>query len=302
MESKVLELRDSRHWGARKIHAVLKRQGLDVPAVSTVQQILRRNLRIHAPAPDAEVQRFERAAPNELWQMDFKGHFPVGDGTRCHPLTILDDHSRFNLALRACDDQQWSTVQREMTRVFEEHGLPREMLMDNGSPWRDPGARSITRLGVWLMRLDIALTHGRPHHPQTQGKEERFHRTLKDELLDHESFAEMRDCQPAFDRYRQIYNFERPHESLGMAVPGDRYRDSPRRFPRKLPTPDYPPGTAIRRVQSGGTLTFRGQDYHISKAFRGERVGIRPTELVGELGIFFGRHRIGTIDLKYLDT
>jgi transposase InsO family protein len=301
MEAKVLDLRDTRHWGARKIHAVLQRQGLAVPAVSTVQQILLRNVRIDPSAPPAEVQRFERAQPNELWQMDFKGHFPMEDGTRCHPLTMLDDHSRFSLALRACPDEQWSTVQREMIRVFATHGLPQEMLMDNGSPWRDPHDRSITRLAVWLMRLDVAITHGRPHHPQTQGKDERFHRSLKEELLRHERFAELADCQQGFDRYRQIYNWERPHEALGMALPGERYHDSPRQLPQRLPKPDYPPGTPVRKVQAGGLLSFGGKEYRVSKAFRGERVGIIPTDQVGQLGIFFGRHRIGTIDLKYLD-
>ena len=301
-EARILKIRNDRRWGARKIRTVLLGQGVDAPAVSTIQQILQRNDQVDGPvARHAKVGRFEREFPNELWQMDFKGHFPMRMGGRCHPLTVLDDHSRFNLALRACGNEQLETVVRELSKVFQEYGLPDAMLMDNGPPWGDPQTRHTTRFEIWLLRLDIRPLHGRPRHPQTQGKEERFHRTLNEELLRHERFESLGPSQGIFDDYRQIYNWERPHQALGMDVPGQRYRSSDRQFPERLPDIEYPAGTVVRKVQALGRVHFRGREYRVPKAFRGERVAITPTENDGELGIFFGRHRIGTADLAYLN-
>jgi transposase InsO family protein len=160
------------------------------------------------------VQRFERASPNELWQMDFKGHFAMVGGGRCHPLTVLDDHSRYSIGLRACENQQATTVMRELVTMFQQYGLPVQMLMDNGSPWGDSGGQPWTIVTSWLIRLGIRVTHIRPHHPQTQGKDERFHRTLKAEVLRDRSHLDLPACQSDFDPWRDIYNRERPHEAL----------------------------------------------------------------------------------------
>ena len=122
--------------------------------------------------------RFERPDPNDLWQMDFKGHFPAGQG-RCHPLTVLDDHSRYALGLEACAGETLATVREQVTRLFRRYGLPKAILTDNGSPWGTCGGTGPSGFEVWLMRLGVRLLHGRPYHPQTQGKDERFHRTLE---------------------------------------------------------------------------------------------------------------------------
>jgi putative transposase len=302
IEAAVLQIRKDRRWGARKIRAVLRRQGIAAPAVSTIQQVLERNGCVESPIRHTPVGRFERSRPNELWQMDFKGNFPLDNGERCHPLTILDDHSRFNLALRACPNEQLGTVRQELTRVFETYGLPDAMLTDNGSPWGD-SQRRVTRFGIWLMRLGITLLHGRPWHPQTQGKEERFHRTLEDELLRHEQHPAVEAWQPRFDDYREIYNWERPHEALAMEVPGSRYQESKISLPSRTPEFVYPLGTVTRKVQRLGCIYFRGQIHRcVQTVFCGQRVALLPTELPAELGVFFGKHRIGTIDLKYLGT
>jgi hypothetical protein len=172
--------------------------------------------------------------------------------------------------------------------------------MDNGSPWGDPQTRYYTRFEIWLLRLDIQPLHGRPRHPQTQGKDERFHRTLDEELLRHECFEALGPSQVTFDGYRQIYNWERPHQAIGMEVPGQRYRPSNRRLPAKIPEIEYPAGVVVRKVQDLGCIHFQGREYWVPKAFKGERVALIPTERHGELGVFFGSHRIGTVDLKYL--
>ena len=188
VEAEVLKLRHTHPaWGARKLHARLLALQLPVvPKPSTIAAILRRHGRID---PEEAVkhqpwQRFEHAAPNQLWQMDFKGHFPLASGAdRCHPLTVLDDHARFALVLDACDNERSETVQHSLTLAFRRYGLLDRMLMDNGGPWGHDWDHPYTELTAWLLRLGISVSHGRAYHPQTQGKEERFHRTLKAEVL-----------------------------------------------------------------------------------------------------------------------
>ena len=153
--------------------------------------------------------------------MDFKGHFAVG-AARCHPLTVLDDHSRFNLCLQACVDEQGHTVQTHLTTSFRRYGLPQRVAVDNGSPWGDTLDSPYTPLVAWLIRLGIRVSHSRPYHPQTLGKDERFHRSLKAEVL-RESFPDLDTVQTRFDRWRTVYNFERPHEALSMQTPATRY-------------------------------------------------------------------------------
>ena len=230
--------------------------------------------------------------------MDFKGHFAT-DAGRCHPLTVLDDHSRFSLGLFACPDERDETARPHLTTLFRRYGLPERILCDNGPPWGTSGSSArYTGLGVWLLRLGIGLGHGRPHHPQTQGKEERFHRTLKAEVLQGRTFADLAVCQGRFDPWREVYNHRRPHEALGLAVPASRYRPSPRAFPEAPPAWEYGPGDEVRKVSADGTISFRGRPHELGKAFRGERVAVRPTEEGGLFGIYFGVHRVAQADLR----
>ena len=179
VEAKVLAVRDANPaWGARKIQTRLEAlSGSEVPAGSTIHAILRRHGRVNLSESSKHQpwQRFEREAPNQLWQMDFKGHFALGNGQRCHPLGMVDDHSRFALCLQACRNEQGETVQQQLTVTFRRYGLPEAMLMDNGSPWGSDPDHPYTPLTVWLLRLGVGVGHGRPWHPQTQGKQERFH-------------------------------------------------------------------------------------------------------------------------------
>jgi transposase InsO family protein len=288
-------------WGGRKIARRLRDLRMPgVPAASTVTEILRRNDRLDPAESDRHrpFHRFERSAPNELWQMDFKGHFGLDQG-RCHPLTVLDDHCRYSLGVRACGDEQDRTVRSELTGLFRRYGLPEMMLADNGSPWGSGNsAARYTALGVWLMQLGIELRHGRPRHPQTQGKEERFHRTLHCEVLQHNRFADLAACQVAFDRWRRIYNEERPHEALGLAVPASRYQPSPRSFPERLAAPEYAESDAIRRVSTDGYVRFRGGHHKMSQAFAGHHVAIRPMQRDGLWTVYFSRFAVGQIDLR----
>ena len=295
----VLGLR-SQHpaWGPRKLRRRLADLGrTDLPAPSTVAAILRREGCIghDAAAGHRPCQRFERATPNELWQMDFKGHFALGRGGRCHPLTVLDDHSRFLVGLQACTDERGDTVRARLITLFRRYGLPEAILCDNGSPWGS-GTGEHTALSVWLLRLGVRVLHGRPRHPQTQGKDERFHRTLQAELLARHDWPDAARAQRRFNGYRDVYNLERPHAALDLAVPATRYQPSPRAYGETLPPLRYEPGELLRGVKSKGEITFRHRFFYIGRAFTGLPVALRPsTEHC--FTVCLGPHRLGRIDL-----
>lgn len=308
MEERVLAIRRQHPaWGGRKIARVLANEGVEegLPAPGTVSNILRRHgllgggMREGAKA----FRRFERGAPNDLWQMDFKGHFALAGGTRCHPLTILDDHSRYNVVLQACAGETRETVQALLEAAFRRYGLPRQILCDHGSPWGtglrgDGGSYGRTGLCYWLARLGVEMIHGRPRHPQTQGKEERFHRTLEVEVLRRESvWKDLAHCQAEFDRWSETYNRRRPHEALGMACPVERYRLSERGYPERLAEVEsfYLAGDELRRVRSKGEITFGNRTHAIGSALVGEVVALRPAA-DGCHEVFYCWKKLGTID------
>jgi transposase InsO family protein len=301
-EERVLRVRDAHPaWGARKIVRCLEREGFDPPAASTVHAILVRHGRVAIPAAGTggqAYQRFEKEAPNMLWQMDFKGWVGLVNGTRCHPLTMVDDHSRYALCLAACANQQRTTVQDQLETAFRRYGLPDAMFVDNGTPWGDASGERWTQLGVWLLKFGIAMIHSRPYHPQSRGKNERFHRTLKAEVFALRRLRDLREAQAAFDQWRNVYNLDRPHEALGQEVPASRYRGSTRSMPAHLPPAEYDEHDIVRTVgTSKAYVSFKGRLWKVPQAFRTERLAIRPLNTDGQYGIFFGAHQIANINL-----
>jgi len=300
MENAITTLRDAHPaWGGRKLKTRLEELGhQDVPAASTVTAILRRKGLLD-PAESTKHKAFicfEHPHPNDLWQMDFKGHFPILQG-RCHPLTVLDDHSRFNVLLKACADEKTETVQSALIESFRRYGLPNRMLMDNGSPWGNREFNDLTPLTVWLIRLEVRISHSRPYHPQTMGKDERFHRTLNAEAIVGQQFVDLAHCQQKFDEFRQIYNLERPHESLGMKTPVTRYKPSQRMYPDPLPAIEYGPDDHVRKVQDKGEIFFKGKVFRVPKALRGYPVALRPTNEDGTFSVYFCHHAVREIRL-----
>ena len=300
LEKQVLAVRLAHPaWGGRKIRRVLQQEGVQgVPAASTVTAILRRHGQLTGPGagePRA-VLRFEHAAPNALWQMDFKGHFALGEG-RCHALTVLDDHSRYALAIEACGNEQDQTVRACLERVLRRYGLPQRILADNGSPWGSAG-HEITAFAVWLIDLGVRLVHGRPCHPQTQGKEERFHRTLKAEVLDGRFFAGLSEAQDAFERWRSVYNTRRPHEALGLNTPSSRYVASPRSMPSAILPPEYEPQALVRTVCQASWISFQGRRIKAPKALAGRRVALRATATDGVFDLCYRSHVLAQVDLR----
>ena len=292
-------------WGARKLRRRLLDLGhQDLPARSTINDILHRHELIHPDESAKRVpcKRFQRSTPNELWQMDFKGHFTI-DAGRCHPLTILDDCSRFNVLLKACDNERSHTVQAALTGAMHCYGMPVAILADNGAPWGACGQEeNHTGLSVWLIRHGVQVLHGRPSHPQTQGKEERFHRTLKAEAIGTQRLRDLDHCQTVFDAWREVYNHERPHEAIDMTVPAARYTPSVRTFSESLPPIEYSSGSAVRRVCEKGLISFKGQTYRIGRAFFGQPVAVRPTLEDGRMEVFYCHQRIAELDLRGADS
>jgi len=299
IEEKVLAVRDEYGWGARKIKSCLERAGEGPLAKSTVHAILLRHKLVTHSLKETvgSYRRFEKERPNQLWQMDFKGYFHLGTQEQCHPLTVLDDHSRYSLCLEACRNEQTATVQQRLTAIFRRYGLPERMLMDNGPPWGSCLLHQFTPLTVWLLRLGIAVSHGRPYHPQTQGKDERFHRSLKAEVLAQRVFPDFECVQRRFDDWRHCYNHVRPHEALDMQVPASRYQPSPRSFPEQLSPVEYGTTDRIRKVEVNGKITFRRHRYHVGRAFAGYRVALRPSLADGVYDVYFATHLIAQLDL-----
>ncbi len=306
VEAAVLAVR-ARHpaWGGRKIAAVLRREGLAAPSPSTVTQILRRHgVTLGAfGGGDEPFIRFEHPAPNDLWQMDFKGHVPLGTGSgRLHPLTVLDDHSRFCVVLEACVDQERATVKSSLIKAFQRYGLPRRITADNGPPWGsgwrgDGVGRPWTALGVWLLEHDVALSHSRPYHPQTQGKDERFHRTLKAEALSGPPFADLAQAARHLQGWRTVYNTQRPHEALDLKTPIERYAPSPRSYHDAVEPFAYGPDDLLRRVDDG-RISFDARRIRVPKAFSGKTLALRPTNIDNQYDLVFRTKTITTIDLR----
>jgi len=306
MEERVLAVRDDHpSWGGRKIRRRLQDLGeKQVPAASTITEILRRHGRISAA--DSEQREpygsFQRSEPNELWQIDFKGEFKLTSGRYCYPLTLLDDHSRYVMGLIACGNQQRTTVQTHLIDLFRRYGLPQAIYSDNGSPWGSMNSPTRqTRLTAWLMRLDIQVIHGRPHYPQGRGKQERFHRTLKKELLQDRFFDNLQATQERFDPWREMYNQERPHEALDLAVPASRYHTSSREYPEQLAPFEYGDRFQTRKTNPVGQFSFRSQIFKVGEAFSGERIGLSPTEQGEVWDVYYCHYRIGQLDLKEQD-
>jgi transposase InsO family protein len=293
-EAAVLAVRKSHPaWGGRKI--AKKLEGRHAVAPSTVTGILRRNgVELGRFGGGAiAYTRFEHEAPNDFWQMDFKGHVAMMKG-RLYPLTVLDDHSRYAILIGACDNERGETVKELLAEALRRHGLPRRIGMDNGSPWGNHGP--YTAFDVWLIERGIGVTHSRPRHPQTLGKDERFHRSLKAEAMSGPPFRDLEDARHALERWRGIYNHERPHEALGLETPITRYRPSPRPY-RETPEPfEYPTTDLLRKVQQEGIATLKSREFRLPKAFAGKTIALRPTARDGVFEAFFRHQHIATID------
>jgi transposase InsO family protein len=270
VELRIAQLRQQRpDWGARKLQQLLRGEGIVLPVITVHRVLLRHGLVRPDDRRSPAWQRFQRAAPNELWQMDFKS--PKGCQQPVGPLSVIDDPSRFVIALEKTGSTCTEAVQQRLERAFLACGLPEAMLMDHGTPWWNAQAPSgWTKLQVWLMKQGITCLFSGIRHPQTQGKVERFHLAL--EMARRRRLRESEMDQEWLDQFRYEYNYLRPHEALGMQTPSTRWVPSPRRYDPHPPPWCYPEDAEVRQLGSQGQLKLDGQRWEISKALAGERV------------------------------
>jgi transposase InsO family protein len=271
IEERIAELRRERpEWGARKLRVLLAREGLSVPRMTVHRVLLRKGLVREQDRVQQATRRFEREEPNQLWQMDFKS--PKGWDQAVGPLSVLDDATRYVIALEGTWTTRWEPVRERLEAAFSDCGVPEAMLMDHGTPWWKPASgRGWTQLTVWLMKQDIRLYFSGVRHPQTQGKVERFHGALE-MARRRRGLPGQQERQRWLDQFRQEYNHIRPHEALGMKTPASVWHPSPRAYQPHPAEWEYPEGAEVQRLEPTGQLKLNGRRWQISGPLAGERV------------------------------
>ncbi len=294
VEQKIIQMRLAHPaWGGKTIRAALEAAGVEgLPSDKTCCNIIKRNGLID-PAESAKhtaFQRFEKEHCNEMWQTDFKGDFLLGNGVRCYPLTILDDHSRFSIRI---EPKTTATgVKESFIQAFREYGLPNSVLSDNGAQFA--GAhRGISQFERFLMDLDILPIHGRPIHPQTQGKIERFHRTLKKEAL-RVTPANMEEARIRLKNWRWVYNEVRPHHSLDLKTPASIYEPSTRSYYEPKPY-IYDEGARLIKVNNWGYIRFGPMQLFLSEAMADAHVEVRFDEN-DTFSFLYRNYKIASVD------
>jgi len=285
IERMVLELRQAHmRWGPRKLKRILQRDepGRTWPAASTIGALLKREglvvarkKRWHTAPYTQPLAHADEA--NRVWCADFKGYFRTADGARIDPLTISDAHSRYLLRCQAVEKTNTARVQAIFEAAFREYGMPEAIRTDNGAPFASRALAGLSRLAVWWMKLGIVPERIEAGHPEQNGRHERMHRTLKQEVAQPPA-ANRRQQQEELDRFRQEYNEVRPHEALEMRTPAAVYQASPRKFPVRVPEPDYPATMLIRSVRRQGHFRWKKHDVFLSEVLWGEQVGLLPED------------------------
>jgi transposase InsO family protein len=295
VEEQLVAMRKQRpDWGARKLQQLLRKQGVELPTGTIHRILVRKELIRQQDRKRPAVKRFERSDPNTLWQMDFKGpkgwHQPVG------PLSVLDDCSRYALALRATGSTSEAAVREVLQAVFEQCGVPEQMLMDHGCPWwNDQGIRGWTRLAVWLMKQNIRLYFSGYNHPQTQGKVEHFHRSLTAALLRRGTPPD-EQRQTWLDEYRHEHNCLRPHQALGMKTPDQVWHKSTRLFENKPKPWNYPQDYETAQIELSGQVKIEGRRYWISGPLAGEQVGL--LQAGDRIQVYYRQTLVRELDLR----
>lgn len=302
MEGLVIQLRDQHpSWGAPKIRARLQRDhaGLALPAESTIGAILKRNgltvarkRRPRGRPSDRPLVHADQA--NQVWSADFKGWFRTADGTRIDPLTITDNYSRYLFRCQSVAAADTAHAKPVFEAAFREFGLPARIRTDNGAPFGSNGESGLTGLSAWWIKLGIVPERIAPGQPQQNGRHERMHRTLKQETAAPPA-ANRRRQQERFDRFRQEYNEQRPHQALAQQTPDSCYEPSPRPYRERLPPVEYPAGWPVRRVSPGGQMRWSGASVFVAHALEGEPVGLEPFA-ERHWRVWFCGYQVGILD------
>jgi transposase InsO family protein len=294
-EQRVVALRQQTGWGAKKLRVLLAEERIALP-VRTIHRILERHQLIGEDGHGVAPERFERREPNELWQMDSKGKYPLADG-ECHALSILDDHSRYAVGVYALSALTAEQAYPCLVETFRSYGLPQALLMDRGSLWwSTANGWGLTWLSVRLIEQGIRLLYGRVAHPQTQGKVERFHRTLGQAMRHRGVPQKFGEWPGALADFQASYNHRRPHEALGMQRPVERYRASLRNYQEQVRAWEYPAGSDVRRVNANGALSEAGRKWFVCEALANQYVRVERFE--GKLLVSYRNMYIREIDVQ----
>lgn len=276
----VAERRKHPTWGPKKVKETLEgRLKRVLPAVSTVGDILMRaglvqtRVRRRQVPPQPTTLR-EAQAPNDVWCIDYKGQFRLGDRSLCYPLTLTDQRSRYILGCEAMTAISDEEARESCEELFHRYGLPKAMRSDNGTPFASTGLANLTQLSAYWLRLGIELERIRPAHPEENGRHERMHRTLKFETT-RPPRKNLLQQQERFDEFIEEFNHERPHEALDMKRPAQVYKPSPRKLPPVLLEPHYPEHDDVVPVSGIGHIYFRRKQIYISRALAFQYVGLR---------------------------
>ena len=305
-EQAVVELRQAHMgWGPRKLKRVLERDqpGRSWPAASTIGELLKREGLVvgrkkrRRTAPYTEPLA-HADGPNRVWCADFKGWFRTGDGERIDPLTISDAYSRYLLRCQAVAKTDTERARAIFEAGFREYGMPEAIRTDNGAPFASSAVAGLSRLAVWWMKLGIVPERIQAGHPEQNGRHERMHRTLKQET-GQPAAANRRAQQRAFDRFRQEYNQQRPHEALAMQTPGAVYEPSPRAYPARVPEPEYPTTMLVRSVHHQGQIRWKKHEVVLSQVLWGERIGLLPLD-ERWFTVYFAQFPIARFDSRKL--
>lgn len=295
VEAAVLGLRDKTGWGGPKIAKVLEQRGVRV-APATAQRILKRCGRVVRSKVEKTKLRFAREQCNELAQMDFKGEYTLPQ-EKCYPLSLLDDCSRYLHGLWPLSSTGGEGVKQTLEGYFREHGVPLSLLMDHGTPWfSTTNQQGLTWVAVWLLKQGVILRYSGVGHPQTQGKVERFHQTLKRRTRHRGEPTTMGEWVCWAVEFRHEYNYERPHESLGNKTPGEVYQAVNLRAYQEQPREWEYSGGVVKRLNTQGMLYYRQQTYFVSEALASERV--RVDELDRKLLVTYRHMTVREIQLR----
>jgi putative transposase len=285
--------------GPKKLRRRMLDRGVEaVPAASTIGEILAqrgliRPRRSRLRVPPSPNLLDPCAEPNDVWCIDFKGHFQLGDKRRCDPLTVTDAATRYLLKCEALEDTREGAVRKELERAFGEFGVPKKIRSDNGPPFASKALGGLSRLSVWWIQLGVLPERIEPGKPQQNGRHERMHKTLKEHTASPPR-ASMIEQQRAFDLFRRDYNDERPHEALGQTPPAHHYEPSRRRMPERLREPEYGDDFEVRRVLSSGVFKFKGEKLRAGAPLVNQPVGLRQTD-EDEWELFYGPLLIGYV-------
>lgn len=296
-----LKLRYDR-WGPVTIHSALHRDNPDGswPAISTIGEILKahnlvKKRRPRRKTPPHTQPLAHATAPNEVWSADFKGHFRLGNGHWCYPLTLSDNCSRLLISCKGMPTLDLKASFDIYRQAFRRYGLPKVIRTDNGWPFAMNVLGGLTPLAIWLLKLGIYPERIAPGCPSQNGRHERMHRTLKDHTANPPK-ADMSTQQRAFNRFRHEYNEQRPHQSLGLGkCPIDVHTPSPRAYPERVPQLHYPDEFAVRKVKYGGYIKLNGQPIYTTRQLTGEYIGLEPLDHE-RWQLYFGRLKLGVVD------